>query len=65
MCLYPLPLDPETYFSVFKLWFTLRESANTEAPDFPTLFPARLKESMCTAELVQVVNGPRNKTISM
>ena len=35
-------LDPDTHFSVFKLWFTLRESANAEAPDFPTLFPSRL-----------------------
>ena len=31
-----------TYFSVFKLWFTLRESANVEAAEFSILFPSRL-----------------------
>ena len=43
-------LDPETYSSVFKLWFTLRVSANAEAPDFPTLFPSRLWKRVCVLQ---------------
>ena len=31
-----------TYFSTFKLWFTLRASASAEAPDSPILFSSRL-----------------------
>ena len=31
-----------TYFSVVKLWFTLRASARTVAPDSPILFLQRL-----------------------
>ena len=31
-----------TYFSVFKLWFTLSTSASAVAPESPTLFPPRL-----------------------
>ena len=47
-----------TYFSVFKLWFTLRVSASAEAPETPIAFPSRLwKRVQCTPELVQVVNG--------
>ena len=38
----PIGGTADTYFSVFKLWFTLREAANAEAPEFPTLFLSRL-----------------------
>ena len=31
-----------TYFSVFKLWFTLKTSASAEAPESPTLLDSRL-----------------------
>ena len=31
-----------TYFSVVKLWFTLRASARAVAPDSPILFHPRL-----------------------
>ena len=31
-----------SYFSVFKLWFTLRASASAMAPDSPILFLSRL-----------------------
>ena len=31
-----------TYFSVVKLWFTLRASASAEAPESPISFPSRL-----------------------
>ena len=31
-----------TYFSVFKLWFTLRASASTETPESSILFSSRL-----------------------
>ena len=33
-----------TYFSVFKLWFTLRASASAVAPESPILFHSRLWE---------------------
>ena len=31
-----------SYFSVFKLWFTLRASASADAPESPILFNSRL-----------------------
>ena len=31
-----------TYFSVFKLWFTLRAPASADAPESPITFPPRL-----------------------
>ena len=34
-----------TYFSVLKLWFTLRASASAEAPEAPILFSSRLWKS--------------------
>ena len=34
-----------TYFSVFKLWLTLRASASAVAPEPPILFPSRLWKS--------------------
>ena len=46
----PLPLDPVTYFSVFKLWLTLRVSANAEAPDSLILFPSRLWKRVCVLQ---------------
>ena len=36
------PMDFSNYFSVVKLWFTLRASASAVAPESPISFPPRL-----------------------
>ena len=40
--LYYMYVELNSYFSIFKLWFTLRASASAVAPELPALFPSSL-----------------------